>query len=94
MSSSGVSYLEFRGCSREDLSVAGRDRNRTNNSNNRMPRVQILLSTYNGARYLPEQLQSLQGQDHRDIEILVRDDGSWDGTCGYSTVSRVIDECG
>jgi len=38
------------------------------------------MSTYNGARYLPEQLQSLLQQDYGDFRILVRDDGSTDET--------------
>jgi glycosyltransferase involved in cell wall biosynthesis len=44
--------------------------------------VDILLSTYNGGLYLPEQLQSLQAQTHRDWRLWVRDDGSTDNTRG------------
>lgn len=40
----------------------------------------ILLSTYNGEKYLEEQLQSLVEQENVEIEILVRDDGSEDAT--------------
>ena len=40
----------------------------------------VLLSTFQGERYLESQLASLFGQDWPDIEILVRDDGSCDGT--------------
>lgn len=40
----------------------------------------ILLSTYNGEEYLKEQLDSLLAQDYKDFEVLVRDDGSIDGT--------------
>jgi glycosyltransferase involved in cell wall biosynthesis len=58
-----------------------------------MPRVQVLLSTYNGERYLPQQLQSVLEQDHRDLEILIRDDGSTDRTrevlSGYMDDPRV-----
>lgn len=43
-------------------------------------RIQVLLSTYNGERYLSEQLDSLLQQDYPDIQILIRDDGSADGT--------------
>lgn len=43
-------------------------------------RVQVLLSTYNGARYLESQMESLLAQDYPDLEILVRDDGSTDRT--------------
>lgn len=42
--------------------------------------VQILLSTYNGEKYLEEQLDSLLAQDYPSLEILIRDDGSTDGT--------------
>ena len=44
-------------------------------------RIQILLSTYNGERYLREQLDSFIKQDnYSEIKILIRDDGSEDGT--------------
>lgn len=42
--------------------------------------VQVLLSTYNGAVYLKQQIASLVAQDYSDVRILVRDDGSSDGT--------------
>lgn len=45
-----------------------------------MARVQVLLSSYNGERYLDEQLLSLQRQKNVDVCVLVRDDGSTDGT--------------
>ena len=43
-------------------------------------KVQILLSTYNGAKYLDEQIESILEQKDVDFEILVRDDGSSDTT--------------
>lgn len=42
--------------------------------------VQVLLSTYNGEKYLKEQILSLQNQKSVDCRILVRDDGSSDAT--------------
>lgn len=42
--------------------------------------VDILLATYNGARFLPEQLASIEAQTHRGWRLLVRDDGSSDRT--------------
>lgn len=45
-----------------------------------MSKVQILLSTYNGEKYLEEQLDSILNQDYPDITILIRDDGSTDKT--------------
>lgn len=43
-------------------------------------KVQILMSTYNGERFLEEQLNSLLQQTYDNMEILIRDDGSKDGT--------------
>lgn len=45
-----------------------------------MKKVQILLSTYNGEKFIKEQLDSLVGQEYNEIDILVRDDGSKDST--------------
>ncbi len=41
----------------------------------------ILLSTFDGAQFLEEQLGSLLDQSVKDWTLLVRDDGSRDGTC-------------
>jgi hypothetical protein len=43
-------------------------------------KVSIVLATYNGEKYLREQLDSLLSQSHKNIEILVGDDQSTDGT--------------
>lgn len=45
------------------------------------PIVAVLLSTYNGATYLPEQLESLRKQEQVTVYLHVRDDGSRDETC-------------
>ncbi len=42
--------------------------------------INILLSTYNGERFLAEQIQSIQRQTVNDWTLLIRDDGSTDGT--------------
>lgn len=42
--------------------------------------INILLSTYNGERFLAEQIQSIQRQTVKDWTLLIRDDGSTDGT--------------
>lgn len=42
--------------------------------------VAILLATYNGERYIAEQLESIGGQTYRDWHLFVSDDGSSDGT--------------
>jgi len=56
--------------------------NKRKSSNNAIPKVQILLSTYNGEQFLRAQMESLLSQDYPHLEILVRDDGSSDGTPG------------
>lgn len=45
-----------------------------------MKKVLVLMATYNGAKYLDEQIQSLLDQENVKVEILVRDDGSTDDT--------------
>lgn len=42
--------------------------------------VQILMSTYNGEKYLEQQLDSILAQTYPNISVLVRDDGSLDAT--------------
>ena len=45
-----------------------------------MEKVCILLSTYNGEKYVNEQIDSLLSQKNVDVTILIRDDGSKDNT--------------
>ncbi len=45
-----------------------------------LPRVAVLLSTYNGERYLGEQLDSILAQTFGGLVVVARDDGSTDGT--------------
>lgn len=42
--------------------------------------VVILLASYNGAAFLPAQLDSIAAQSHRDWRLIVSDDGSSDAT--------------
>ena len=42
--------------------------------------LHILLSTYNGERYLAAQMDSILSQTYSDWKLFVRDDGSTDGT--------------
>ena len=44
------------------------------------PHVNILLATYNGSRFLKQQLDSLIAQTYEFITIYIRDDGSSDNT--------------
>ena len=43
--------------------------------------INVLLSTFNSQKYLPQLLDSLLGQTYPEIVITVRDDGSTDETC-------------
>ena len=43
-------------------------------------KVTVLVATYNGERYLCEQLDSILNQEGVEVSIVVRDDGSKDGT--------------
>lgn len=45
------------------------------------PTVLVLMSTYNGERFLREQIDSILSQASVDVHLLVRDDGSTDHTC-------------
>lgn len=47
---------------------------------NKTDRVAILLATYNGGRYLEEQLLSLYSQTYKEWTLYVHDDGSIDNT--------------
>lgn len=44
------------------------------------PKVCVLLSTYNGEKYLKEQIDSILNQSSVEVELFVRDDGSKDET--------------
>lgn len=43
-------------------------------------KVKVLLSSYNGEKFIREQIDSILGQTYEDIELYVRDDGSKDMT--------------
>lgn len=45
-----------------------------------MERVLVLLSTYNGEKYIDEQLKSIFQQKNVEVYVLARDDGSQDKT--------------
>ena len=42
--------------------------------------VAVLVSTFNGEKYIKEQLDSILNQTYQNIHIYVRDDGSTDST--------------
>ena len=45
------------------------------------PLVSVIVPVYNVERYLPECVESILGQTHRNIEVILVDDGATDG-CG------------
>lgn len=47
---------------------------------NNLPRLAVLLPTYNGASYLGQQLDSILSQTFSNLVIVTRDDGSTDTT--------------
>ncbi len=47
-----------------------------------MKKVYVILSAYNGERYLREQVESILAQTGVEVTLLIRDDGSQDGTPG------------
>ena len=44
------------------------------------PKVVVLLSAYNGEKYIREQIESILTQTYQNIRIYVRDDDSKDQT--------------
>lgn len=45
-----------------------------------MDKVQVLLSSYNGEKYIKKQIETILKQENVEISILIRDDGSTDKT--------------
>lgn len=45
-----------------------------------MPKVSVIVPSYNNARFLPQALESALSQTYRDFEVIIIDDGSTDDT--------------
>ena len=45
-----------------------------------MKKIDILLATYNGEKYLQEQIESILNQTYTDFRLLISDDASTDNT--------------
>ena len=45
-----------------------------------MSRVSVIVPVYNGERYLDKCIESILGQTHADLELILIDDGSSDGS--------------
>jgi Glycosyl transferase family 2 len=53
---------------------------RLSSQSSRCGEAEVLLATYNGARFLRQQIDSILTQDDAHLRVLARDDGSSDGT--------------
>lgn len=57
-------------------------------------KVAVMVSTYNGEKYIAEQLDSIINQTYKNIDIYVRDDKSSDGTFNilkkYASAGSII----
>jgi len=45
------------------------------------PPIDILLPTFNGAKYLNDQVRSIMSQTYENLCLIIRDDGSTDDSC-------------
>lgn len=50
---------------------------------NQLPKVSIIIPSYNHKKYILETLKSIQAQTYKNIETLVIDDGSTDGSAEF-----------
>jgi len=48
-----------------------------------MADITVLMPVYNGMPYLPEAVESVLQQAHRNLTLLIVDDGSQDGSLRY-----------
>jgi glycosyltransferase involved in cell wall biosynthesis len=55
---------------------------------NTFPKVSIIISTYNGAKYIGETIESVRSQTWQNWELIIVDDGSDDNTCEVITSIR------
>jgi glycosyltransferase involved in cell wall biosynthesis len=59
-------------------------------SSTNLPKVSVLVTTYNHAPFVRESLNSLTAQSFRDFEIVITDDASTDGTA--ELIQQWLDE--
>lgn len=64
-----------------------------NNEGVTNPKITVLMSTYNGEKYLLQQLESIKKQKNVQVRLIVRDDGSNDKTIGIlETFQKELNE--
>ncbi len=56
------------------------------------PKIDILMATYNGEKYIREQIESLQNQTYSNWTLLISDDGSTDNTLAIVEEMQKIDQ--
>ena len=58
------------------------------------PSISMVVPAYNAERYIGFTIESLVGQTHEDLEIIIVDDGSTDGTheiaCKYARADHRV----
>jgi len=57
-----------------------------------MKSVLVLLASYNGEKYISQQIESILNQDNCNVSILVSDDGSYDNTIDIIKKYAVIND--
>jgi glycosyltransferase involved in cell wall biosynthesis len=60
-------------------------------TNARLPKVSVIIPTYNRARFLPNAIKSIIDQKYDNLEIIIVDDGSTDNT--QSIVNSLREKC-
>lgn len=55
---------------------------------NDKPKIQVLMSTYNGAKFIDEQIDSIFLQEGVVVYLLIRDDGSQDDTWDHLLAAK------
>jgi glycosyltransferase involved in cell wall biosynthesis len=56
------------------------EKEKTTSENTYTPSVCVLMATYNGEKYLAEQILSIENQTHTNWKVVISDDGSMDAT--------------
>lgn len=54
-----------------------------------MPKISVVMASYNHASFVHQAIESVLSQSYRDIELVITDDGSSDGTA--EVIRRVVD---
>lgn len=54
-----------------------------------MEKISILIPTYNRINFLPRSINSILNQTHQNIELIIYDDGSSDGTLEFCEQLRI-----